>query len=184
MNPPEGYDVPSGYVCKLRKSLYGLKQASRQWNCEFTSKLEEFSFKQSKNDYCLFTKTSSAGFLALLVCADDILLVGISVSQISEVKQYLDNLFTIKDLGPAKYFLGLEIARATVGVALTQSKYIQDIILDMKLTEARTTNTPLRPGIKLSASSDHALPQPDTYRRLVGKHLYLNFTKLDISHAV
>ncbi|KAL2238071.1 UNVERIFIED_CONTAM: Retrovirus-related Pol polyprotein from transposon RE1 [Sesamum indicum] len=184
MEPPKGYVVPTGHVCKLRKSIYGLKQASRQWNCEFTSKQKSFGFVQSKNDYCLFTKTSPQGFLALLVYVDDILLAGTSSALIDEVKYYLDSLFTIKDLGPARYFLGVEIARASEGITLTQTKYISDIIKDLKLTEARTTNTPLPPGIKLNYASDKVISHPAVYRRLVGRLLYLNFTRPDISHAV
>ncbi|KAL0301608.1 UNVERIFIED_CONTAM: Retrovirus-related Pol polyprotein from transposon TNT 1-94, partial [Sesamum radiatum] len=90
MQPPEGYPVPPGHVCKLKESLYGLKQASRQWNYEFTTKMESFGFIQSKNDYCLFTELTSGGFVALLVYVDDILIAGPSSALIAEVKQYLD----------------------------------------------------------------------------------------------
>ncbi|KAL0440753.1 UNVERIFIED_CONTAM: Retrovirus-related Pol polyprotein from transposon TNT 1-94 [Sesamum radiatum] len=54
MDPPEGYNVEPSFVCKLERSLYGLKQASRQWNLEFTHKLEQYGFAQSANDHCLF----------------------------------------------------------------------------------------------------------------------------------
>ncbi|KAL0416250.1 UNVERIFIED_CONTAM: Retrovirus-related Pol polyprotein from transposon RE1 [Sesamum latifolium] len=63
MEPPKGYDVSPGIVCNLKKSLYGLKKASRQWNQAFTEKMEEYGFLQSKNDYCLFTKKSLVGTL-------------------------------------------------------------------------------------------------------------------------
>ncbi|KAL0434194.1 UNVERIFIED_CONTAM: Retrovirus-related Pol polyprotein from transposon RE1 [Sesamum latifolium] len=66
MQPPEGYLVQSGHVCKLRKSLYSLKQASRQWNQELTSKLLSFGFSQSGHDHCLFVKGAAAtAFIAL-----------------------------------------------------------------------------------------------------------------------
>ncbi|KAL0440063.1 UNVERIFIED_CONTAM: hypothetical protein Slati_2489300 [Sesamum latifolium] len=111
--PPEEYNVPPGKVCKLNISLYGLKQASQQRNEEFTSKLAAFGFRQSKNDYCLFTKGLGTTFLALLVyvcgqCFDH----RPSKTLITEVKEYRDGLFTIKNLGYAKYFLGIEIARS------------------------------------------------------------------------
>ncbi|KAL0333067.1 UNVERIFIED_CONTAM: putative mitochondrial protein [Sesamum calycinum] len=183
MDTPEGYPVPLGHVCKLQKSFYGLKQASRQWNHEFTTKMELFGFKQSKNDYCLFTKLTSASFVALLVYVDDILIAGPSESHISEVKSYLDSLFTIKDLGTTKYFLGLEIARAPEGLALTQSKYIKDILQDMGLQTAKPTTTPLPAGIKFSAQADSALPHLAIYRQLIRRLLYLSFTRPDLSHA-
>ncbi|KAL0417014.1 UNVERIFIED_CONTAM: Retrovirus-related Pol polyprotein from transposon RE2 [Sesamum latifolium] len=98
-------------------------------------------------------------------------------------KCYLDNLFTIKDLGTVKYFLGLEIARSSEGLILTQSKYIQDILTDLGLHNAKTTVTPFPAGIKFTAQTDNTLPHPAVYRRLIGRLLYLNFTRPDIAHA-
>ncbi|KAL0408303.1 UNVERIFIED_CONTAM: Retrovirus-related Pol polyprotein from transposon TNT 1-94 [Sesamum radiatum] len=67
MTPPDRYLVKPSLVCKLQKLLYGLKQASRQWDHEFTRQLEAFGFRQSTHDYCLFIKVTTDGFLALLV---------------------------------------------------------------------------------------------------------------------
>ncbi|KAL0426175.1 UNVERIFIED_CONTAM: Retrovirus-related Pol polyprotein from transposon RE2 [Sesamum radiatum] len=183
MEAPEGFHVPTGHVCKLKRSLYGLKQASRQWNQEFTSKIASFGFVQSKHDYCLFTKHSGSDFLVLLLYVDDILLAGSSTDMITEVKVFLDKLFTIKDLGTAKYFLGLEIARSSQGIIVTQAKYTKDIVLDVGLDHARSTTTPLPPGIKFSCDAGARLNSPESYRRLVGRLLYLNFTWPDISHT-
>ncbi|KAL0414383.1 UNVERIFIED_CONTAM: Retrovirus-related Pol polyprotein from transposon RE1 [Sesamum radiatum] len=110
MVPPDGLlGVESGQVCKLQKSLYGLKQASRQWNLELTTKLLDFGFKQSTHEHCLFIKQSATEFTALLVYVDDILLTGSSEAALHSVRDYLDRLFTIKDLGSAKYSLDLSL---------------------------------------------------------------------------
>ncbi|KAL0336107.1 UNVERIFIED_CONTAM: Retrovirus-related Pol polyprotein from transposon RE2 [Sesamum radiatum] len=183
MQPPEGYPVPSGHVCKLKKSLYGLKQASRQWNYEFTTKMEFFGFIQSKNDYCLFTKLTNASFVALLVYVDDILIAGPSSALIAEVKQYLDQLFTVKDLGVAKFFLGIEIPRSPQGMALTQLKYTREILADTGMTNSRVATTPLPTGVKFTQEAGKPLPNAEVYRRLIGRLLYLGFTRPDISHA-
>ncbi|KAL0406186.1 UNVERIFIED_CONTAM: Retrovirus-related Pol polyprotein from transposon RE2 [Sesamum latifolium] len=183
MQPPEGYIVPDGHVCRLKWSLYGLKQASRQWNQEFTTQIVAFGFLQSKHDYFLFNKQSDHDFLVLLLCVDDILVVDSSLNMISEVKQYLDHLFTIKDLGVAKYFLGLEIARSAQGLSVTQSKYIRDIVKDVGLLDARSTTTPLPPGICFIDHAGALLPHPVVYRRLVGCLLYLSFTRPGLSYA-
>ncbi|KAL0391010.1 UNVERIFIED_CONTAM: Retrovirus-related Pol polyprotein from transposon RE2 [Sesamum calycinum] len=90
MLPPEGSSVPSGMVCKLARSLYGLKQASRQWNLEFSSKLALFGFRQSSHDYCLFIKHTELGSLFLLVYVDDVLLIGPSMELLQETKYVLD----------------------------------------------------------------------------------------------
>ncbi|KAK4380821.1 Retrovirus-related Pol polyprotein from transposon RE2 [Sesamum angolense] len=185
MVPPEGYDkAHGGLVCRLKRSLYGLKQASRQWNIELTSKLESYGFTQSPHDHCLFTLRKDSLFLALIVYVDDVLLTGNSLDDLNAVKSYLDDLFTIKDLSNAKYFLGLELARSAQGTYVTQRKYLQDIIHDCQLDCAKPTSTPLPAGIKFDASSGSSLASPERYRRLVGRLLYLGFSRPDISFAV
>ncbi|KAL0301405.1 UNVERIFIED_CONTAM: Retrovirus-related Pol polyprotein from transposon RE2 [Sesamum radiatum] len=184
MVPPEGYDkAHGGLVCRLKRSLYGLKQASRQWNIELTSKLESYGFTQSPHDHCLFTLRKDSLFLALIVYVDDVLLTGNSLDDLNAVKSYLDDLFTIKDLGNAKYFLGLELACSAQGTYVTQRKYLQDIIHDCRLDNAKPTSTPLPAGIKFDASLA-CLASPERYRRLVGRLLYLGFSRPDISFAV
>ncbi|KAK4388240.1 Retrovirus-related Pol polyprotein from transposon RE1 [Sesamum angolense] len=121
MLPPEGYDkAVGGLVCRLKKSLYGLKQASRQWNIELTFELQCYGFKQSPHDHCLFIFSAASIFVALIVYVDDVLLTGNSMDGLTNVKRYLDDLFTIKNLGHAKYFLGLELARSSHGTYVTQ----------------------------------------------------------------
>ncbi|KAL0350510.1 UNVERIFIED_CONTAM: Retrovirus-related Pol polyprotein from transposon RE2 [Sesamum radiatum] len=185
MVPPEGYSpAVSGHVCKLKRSLYGLKQASRQWNIELTAKLHEFGYIQCPHDHCLFLKATATCFVALLVYVDDILLTGNSEDEIIAVKGYLHSLFTIKDLGSAKYFLGLELARSAHGLLVTQQKYLTDILTDVTLLDAKVTSTPLPPGLHLTTATGSLLPDPGPYRRLIGRLLYLGFTRPDISFAV
>ncbi|GJT55037.1 ribonuclease H-like domain-containing protein [Tanacetum coccineum] len=90
MRPPEGYFPSGNKVCKLKKSLYGLKHAPRQWNAKLTSTLIENGFNQSKSDYSLFTKSDKGIFLALLVYADDIIITG----YLSESKKVCFGLVT------------------------------------------------------------------------------------------
>jgi len=131
--PPKGYDVPFGKVCKLKKSLYGLKQASRQWNLELTKFLIDLGFTQSKQDYSLFTRSDEGKFLVVLVYVDDILITGSDGGGIVSVKAALHKAFTIKDLGEARYFLEVEISRSAKGILVNQKKYILDILLDAGL---------------------------------------------------
>ncbi|KAL0456481.1 UNVERIFIED_CONTAM: Copia protein [Sesamum latifolium] len=168
---------------QIKRSLYGLKQASRQWNQKFTDKLQAYGFMQSSHDYCLFTKVTSLGLYALLVYVDDVLVVGPSLEIITDIKHYLDGLFTIKDLGVVKYFLGFEVARSDRGLTITQTKYIKDVISDAGINGARTTKTPLLVGIKFHTDAGNPLPNPVSYRRLICRLLYLRFSRPDISHA-
>ncbi|KAL2228814.1 UNVERIFIED_CONTAM: Retrovirus-related Pol polyprotein from transposon RE1 [Sesamum indicum] len=177
MDPPESLlGVPFGQVRKLQRSLYGLKQASRQWNLELTTQLLAFSFHQSSYEQCRFIYRTSSDFTALLVYVDDILLTGFSSSALNSVKSYLDCLFTIKDLSTTKYFLGLELTRSSHG--------LQDILANTSMLDAKPASTPLPPGLKLVLADGSLLLDPNRFRLLVGCFLYLGFTRPDISLAV
>ncbi|KAL2253080.1 UNVERIFIED_CONTAM: Retrovirus-related Pol polyprotein from transposon RE1 [Sesamum indicum] len=110
--------------------------------------------------------------------------IGPSEHTLSEIKLYLDRLFTIKDLGEARFFLGLEIARSNQGITITQAKYIKDIVDDAKLASAKATTTPFPAGFKLTAYEDELLTNPEQYRRLLGRLLYLGFSRPDICYAM
>lgn len=105
MTPLQGYHkAKKGEVCKLVKRFYGLKQASREWNAEFCSKLFSQGFTQSTSDHCSFVKSSGQSFLCLQVYVDDVLIMGPYESLITRLKSFHDGSFTIKDLGHALYF--------------------------------------------------------------------------------
>ena len=88
MELPQGFKVQGEHiVCKLQKSLYGLRQASRQWFSKFSSAMLQLGFLQSKSDYPLFTKGKDQSFVALLVYVDDIIIAGQSTAIITAVKQ-------------------------------------------------------------------------------------------------
>ncbi|KAK4385829.1 Subtilisin-like protease SBT3 [Sesamum angolense] len=140
-------------------------------------------YAASSHDHCLFLKAEDGDFLALLVYVDAILLTGTSLSLLEGVKSYLDKLFIIKDLGHAKYFLGLELARSQHGLHVSQSKFLRGIFTDFGMLDCKPVSTPLPSGLHLSLDLGSLLPHPDHYRHLVGRLLYLGFTRPDISFA-
>lgn len=143
MVPPDGYSkAKEGQVCKLKRSLYGLKHNSRQWNMEFTKHLSSFGFKHSQANNCLFIYNSNSDFKLLIVYVDDLLISSSSKELITELKHSLHVAFTIKDLGYAKYFLGLEIAQSSTGIYVNQRKYIYDIDAGTDLQHAKEARTP------------------------------------------
>jgi len=117
-------------VCKLNKSLYGLKQASRKWYEKLTSLLLLNGYKQASLDHSLFLKITSSSFTILLVYVDDVVLAGNSLEDFTSIKQILHNTFQIKDLGILKYFLGIEVAHSSSGISLCQRKHCLDLLED------------------------------------------------------
>jgi hypothetical protein len=184
MQVPDGVTPPKpGQVCKLLKSLYGLKQASRMWYEKLTSLLLHEGYTQSSADYSLFTLTTESHFTALLIYVDDIILAGTTLTEFSRIKCILDTQFKIKDLGPLKYFLGLEVAQSREGISISQRKYCLDLLKDSGLLGAKPAVTPLDPSVKLHNDTGKPYSDVSSYRRLVGKLLYLTHTRPDIAYA-
>ena len=120
----------------------------------------------------------------MLVYVDDILLASNDPQSVKVLKDSLDAEFKLKDLGNLKFFLRLEVARSSQGISLCQRKYALDILSDTGLLGSKLVTTPTEQNLKLSASDGTLLPDPTTYRRLVGKLLYLTVTRPDISYSV
>lgn len=182
--------IPQGYakegdkrVCKLKKSLYGLRQASRNWYNKFTGALTKIGFRQSKADSSLFIFQHGSVFVAALIYVDDVLLAGNNEEKIQSVKEFLDKEFSIKDLGPLKYFLGIEVARSNSGIVLTQRKYALDILKDSGMEGCRPCVTPMEQNSRHDLDEDGTLVDVQQYRRLIGRLLYLTVTRPDIQYA-
>ncbi|XP_040947303.1 uncharacterized mitochondrial protein AtMg00810-like [Gossypium hirsutum] len=185
MLPPLGFaPSTSNQVCKLQKSLYGLKQASRQWFSKLTTALLTLRYIQFSADYSLFVKRQQDTFTVLLVYVDDIILTGNSLSEITKVKAYLDQQFRIKDLGELKYFLGLEVARTTAGIHLSQRKYALEILEDSRFMDCTPAKTPLASKSKFTSDSGALLHDVTSYRQLVGRLIYLTSTRPNLAFAV
>jgi hypothetical protein len=185
MKLPPGFHTSSpGLVCKLRKSLYGLKQAPRCWFAKLSAALLQFGFRQSCSDYSLFNLVTSDVQLVVLVYVDDLIVCGNNSAAILRFKTYLSNCFHMKDLGTLKYFLGVEVARNSSGIFLCQRKYALDIIQETGLLGAKPASTPLEQNHQLSLATGHPLDQPERYRRLIGRLIYLCFTRPELSYCV
>ncbi|KAM2312222.1 hypothetical protein ACFXTH_022651 [Malus domestica] len=171
-------------VCKLHKSIYGLKQASRQWFIKLSSALKTAGFHQSWSDYSLFVRNCQGSFMALLVYVDDVILAGNNLREIEETKLFLSQHFKLKDLGKLKYFLGIEVARSKQGIALCQRKYALEILEDAGFLGAKPSRLPMEPNLSLTQTDGTLLHDPSSYRRLVGRLIYLTITRPDLTYVV
>ena len=185
MIPPPGFDRQGGnLVCRLQKSLYGLKQASRNWFAKLTNALREAGFVQSMADYSLFTRSNNNSFTVILVYVDDIVITGNNPQVIQSTKEFLNHRFRIKDLGLLKYFLGIEVARSRKGIFISQRKYALELLDDAGLLGARPSSFPMEQTLRLKPNEGKLLHDPTRYRCLVGRLIYLTVTRTDIVFVV
>ncbi|KAJ0838106.1 putative RNA-directed DNA polymerase [Helianthus annuus] len=185
MKIPQGFSKENETrVCRLRKSLYGLKQASRNWYQKFTSALLTLGYHQSKADHSLFTYKTKDTFVVALIYVDDVIIVGNNSTKIQQTKLSLNEQFSIKDLGPLKYFLGIEVTKTSEGLVLGQRKYTLDILEDSGMQGCRPSSFPIEQNLKLDRREAESPVNGNEYRRLVGRLLYLQATRPDIAYSV
>uniref|UniRef100_A0A2N9F1J7 Reverse transcriptase Ty1/copia-type domain-containing protein n=1 Tax=Fagus sylvatica TaxID=28930 RepID=A0A2N9F1J7_FAGSY len=188
MDTPPGFRAEGEYagkVCRLRKSLYGLKQSPRAWFSRFSEVILSMEFVRCHSDHTCFIRRRLDGCcIILLVYVDDIILTGDDAPGISQVKQDLGKVFDVKDLGSLRYFLGIEVARSRNGISLSQRKYTLDLLQDTGMLGCRPASTPMDPNLKLSTESGDLLPNPSMYQRLVGRLIYLTNTRPDLTFVV
>ena len=195
MDQPKGF-VSEGEqhkVCKLKRSIYGLKQASRNWNIRFDDAIKTFGFIRNEDEPCVYKKVSGSAVTFLILYVDDILLLGNDIGMLSSVKLWLSNTFSMKDLGEATYILGIHIyrdrAKRTIG--LSQSLYINKILKKFNMLESKKGLLPARHGIHLSKKmppqtfEDRERMAKIPYASAIGSLMYAMLcTRPDIAYAV
>ncbi|RVW67612.1 Retrovirus-related Pol polyprotein from transposon RE1 [Vitis vinifera] len=130
-------------VCKLKKSLYGLKQSPRAWFGRFTKSMRAFGYRQSNSDHTLFLKKQHGKITTLIVYVDDMVVIGNDPEERKALQNYLSREFEMKDLGPLKYFLGIEVSRSSEGIFLSQKKYALDLLQETRMSGCQPVNTPI-----------------------------------------
>lgn len=189
MVQPPGYEQGGPRVaCHLKKAIYGLRQAPRTWHTKLTKELTALGFKTSIADAGLFIHTEGNKKTYLLVYVDDILIASKDMENVQNVKTVLGSIFDIRDLGEAKYFLGMEITRdrARGTIKLSQKKNIADIITRFGMNDAKGKSTPISVGTRLTKNGSQELDKSTyPYMELVGSLLYLAAcTRPDIAYSV
>jgi hypothetical protein len=186
MIQPPGFvnsDCPN-HVCKLHKSLYRLKQAPRAWFECFSSHFLTIGSTASTSDPSLFVFRNGSTLLYLLLYVNDIILTGNSTAAITSLITQLAATFELKDLGPLRYFLGLQIDYGLDCLFVHQQKYITDLLSKFNMHTCKATSTPFSISHKLQPLSEAILFDPTQYRSLVGALQYATFTRPDITFAV
>ena len=153
MIQPMGFEVKGQErkVCKLKRSIYGLKQSFRQWYFRFHDSIISQGFEMIEEDHCVYLKRSKKSVLILSLYVDDILIVGSDMDSIVTIKKWLSSTFEMKDMGEAHFVLGIEIVRdrSKKLIGLSQENYIKKILEQFCLENSKPIDTPVEKGSAL-----------------------------------
>lgn len=174
MQQPPGFAVPGHEhkVCKLRKSIYGLRQSARCWNKALHAALLELKFKPSTADPCLYIRYEEPT-VVILVYVDDLLIGSVVESEIDKVFEGLRKKFDVTSLGSVRHFLGYEIEKQGRYYTLRLSAYIDTLLGKFNMENCRPSKTPMDPGYTSTNEDSKRFDDPTLYRSLVGALLYL-----------
>jgi len=143
-----GFDDGTGCVCRLRRSLYGLKQAGNVWNKAWNKAIEELGYEKLKSDYCCFVRCKGEDFSIILVWVDD--LINFS-NDTDRIERELKTKFEINVIGEPSILLGMKIDRdeEKKTISLSQTHYIDSLLERFSLANANTVLTPMDPNVNL-----------------------------------
>ena len=195
MKQHEGFSSREGehLVCKLKKSIYGLKQASRQWYNKFHGVITSFGFVENPMDQCIYQKVSGSKTCFLVLYVDDILLATNDKGTMHGVKQFFSKNFDMKDMDEESYVIGIKIHRdrSRGMLGLSQETYINKVLERFRMKDCSPSVAPIMKGDKLSLNQ---YPKNDLekesmknipYASAVGSLMYAQvYTRPDIAYAV
>jgi len=182
---PAGFEDTThpDYVCRLNRSLCGLKQAPRAWYSRFAAYLLSLGFVEAKSDTSLFVYHRGSDTIYLLLYVDDIVLTASSSALLQQTIQALQREFSMRDLGELHHFLGMHVRRCGTGLLLSQRQYMLDILERAGMTECKPCSTPVDTNPKLAADGP-PVQDASEFRSFAGALQYLTFTRPDIAYSV
>jgi hypothetical protein len=185
---PEGFEQMDTkgrpLVCKLQKSIYGLRQASHNWNKTIDAWLRDYGFTPTKTDLCAYLKKEQEQVLMILLWVDDLIIGGSSKDIIKRFKTSISKRFKMKSLGELQWVLGMEITRDRTNrkLKMTQVTYIKQMIERFGMTDCKSISTPAEGTL---ARCKEQQPTDSQYMSIVGSLLYASMvTRPDITFSV
>jgi hypothetical protein len=192
------YDNGSGRVCRLIKTLYGLKQAGNEWNNEFDGTMKDLAYTNTCSDYCCYIRRQGENFAIVLVWVDDLVVFTNSPAESDHVERELKQKFEIKTLGEPSLLLGMKITRDKENqiTTLSQAHYIDKILHRVGLQDVNPVSTPLDPNVNLETNEveqdksgndqefDHDRAS-GIYAQAIGSLMYVAIgTQKDIAYTI
>lgn len=190
MKQPKGFVKGSGLVCKLHKSLYGLKQAGHEWNkCVNDYFVNDLKFTRLKSDPCVYIKVNNTDTIIISIYVDDIIILSKNRAIIQQFKESFNHKFSIDDIGECQKIIGIDVEQNERWIQIHQKRFIEDTLKTFNMEECNPVKTPMNPAQQLECQEDNCerceLVDPTQYRAILGKLSYLAIsTRPDIVFSV
>jgi len=192
MEQPEAFEVQGQEekVCLLKRPLYSLKQVGRCWYEKLDTFLKSMNMANNDVNPCVYVSTNKSSKVIVIVYVDDLLLASQNLQELRKLKEALNKNFQMKDLGPAKDILGINIQRDTPTgkIRLTQRRYITNLLQKFGMENCKPISTPLDSNQRLTKKMDSNAEEKGIstkhkpYRELIGSLIYLaNATRPDLA---
>lgn len=186
MQQPEGFQRDNDLVCKLNKSLYGLKQSAKVWNDKVDEILSKYDFCRGKADFCLYTKLLDNQLIYVIVHVDDFLIASKSVKNIDLIAGFLSKHFDLSDIGYLRNYLSISVQRNNVGIySINQTKYIDKLLCRFGMQDAKDSAIPLDTGYLKCERNKQPMKDNENFQKLIGGLLYVSVnSRPDIAASV
>jgi hypothetical protein len=186
VHQPPGSAIPDkeGKVLRLRKALYGLRQAPRVWNAKLDSTLKGMGFGQSLHESAIYRRGNGGNALLVGVYVDDLVITDTKDAEVTAFKEEMNVTFQMSDMGLLSFYLGIEVHQGDSGITLRQTTYAKRVVELVRLTDCIPALTSMEERLKLSRDSTTEAVDATQYQRLVGRLRYLVHTRLDLAFSV
>ena len=186
MEIPEGFPEAGNptKVCRLKRALYGLRQAPQVWYDKINTWLQQQNLRQSDLDPNLFYSVENGQYTIVLIYVDDMLITGDNETKILALQRALTDAFEMTDVGIAHEYLGVKFENRTSRIWIHQRAYINKLLQKFRMQDCVTCNLPMDPGLQLQKDMQSPSFDLQLYRSLVGSLIYLTNTRPDICYAV
>jgi hypothetical protein len=186
VHQPSGFAIPGkeGKVLRLRKALYGLRQAPRAWNAKLDFTLKGMGFGQSPHEAAIYRWGNGGNALLVGVYVDDLVITGTKDAEVAAFKEEMKATFQMSDLVLLSFYLGIKVHQGDSGITLRQTAYVKRVVELAGLTECNSTLTSMEERLKLSRDSTTEEVDATQYQRLVGSLRYLTHTRPDLVFSI
>jgi hypothetical protein len=186
MKQPKGYDDRTGCVCRLIKTLYGLKQAGREWNIELDTRLQKRGYQRFRSDPCIYIWRERDNFVIITIWVDDMLLFVTTFELKRKAIRDIESEWEITDLRTPTKIVRIELAISPESISISSRSYIDSILAQEGLDRCSAVSTPLDLNVTIVPNpKGNAGDHSNSYASLLGELQYIaNATCPDISYVV